>query len=87
MIGSTKSHYYGYLLALCALALLLASVWPNTVAAVEGHGEPPVEVGGQPLGHGDPGDPAGDASPTPAPSRPRDRHPDMATQTTRITVI
>ncbi len=71
MIGAIKSKYYGYLLALCALALLLAFVWPNTVAAVEGHGDPVIDVGGQPRGHGEPDDPQDDQpAPTPVPTRP-----------------
>ena len=74
MIGSTRVKSYVYLLALCALALLLALFWTNSVAA-----QSPDPVGGPTLdqGQGGPNDPAGpatddppdDQQPNPVPTR------------------
>ena len=33
MIGSTRSNFYGYMLLLCMLTLLLALAWPAAAAA------------------------------------------------------
>ena len=74
MIGSTRAKSYVFLLALCALALLLALFWTNPVTA-----QSPDPVGGPTLdqGQGGPNDPAGpatddppdDQQPNPVPTR------------------
>ena len=33
MIGSTRSNFYGYMLLLCMLTLMLALAWPAAAAA------------------------------------------------------
>ena len=37
MIGSTRSNFYGYMLLLCMLTLMLALAWP---ASADGAGPP-----------------------------------------------
>ena len=40
MIGSTRSNFYGYMLLLCMLTLMLALAWPASVAAQGPNTEP-----------------------------------------------
>ena len=68
MIGSTRAKSYVYLLALCALALVLALFWTNSVAAQSPDGGP----GGPALdqGQGGPGGAGGPNTDGPADNQP-----------------
>ena len=70
MNGFIKSNYYGYLLALCVLALLLALAWSATAAAqVPAPFDPGNPSGPSTPGEPELGDPMGaEATPAPVPA-------------------
>ena len=71
MIGSTRSNFYGYMLLLFMLALLLAVAWPAVASAApidepDGPTMPPGSTPSPPAGPGV-GPPAQEMTPTPTP--------------------
>ena len=80
MIGSTRSNFYGYMLLLFMLALLLAVAWPAVASAapIDEPDGPTMPPGSTPPAPGDPGDPpAPEMTPTPAPEMTPPPTPEM----------
>ena len=72
MIGSTRSNFYGYMLLLCMLTLMLALAWPASASA-QPPGTPDLigDPGAMPSPPGDPGtDPPGGTGPSIPPVQP-----------------